>query len=90
MKAEKVESHGAVAGQVERSVRPRAAEALEARKTKDRIPFEQWLAGLDHAALTAGFRCRMVAGTGAECWRDYYDDGYTPRDALAEDLSHAA
>lgn len=80
----------AVGAPLERHVRPRVAEALNARKTKDHISFEQWLAFLDTAALTAGFRGRIAADTGAECWQDYYDDGYTPTQALAEDLHHAA
>lgn len=70
-------------------IKPLAAEVLESRKTKDHISIEQWLAFLDTAALTAGFRGRIAADTGPECWQDYYDDGYTPRAALTEDLSHA-
>ncbi len=68
----------------------KAAEILEARKTNEHITFEQWLEALDAAALTAGFKGRIVKDTGDDCWRDYYDDGYTPRAALAEDLHHAA
>lgn len=67
-----------------------AAERLEARKTVDNISFEQWLAGLDHAALTFGFSRRLVADTGAETWRDYYEHGMTPTQALHEDLSYGA
>lgn len=26
--------------------------------------------------------------TGIECWCDYYEDGYTPEDAYAEDCSN--
>jgi len=80
----------AVLGPVERQVRPRSADALEARKTNANISMAQWLAFLDTAALTAGFRGRIAADTGPECWQDYYDDGYTPTQALAEDLHHAA
>jgi len=67
----------------------RVAEALEARKTNAHISLQQWLSFLDTAALTAGFRRRIAADTGPECWQDYYDDGYTPTQALAEDLHHA-
>lgn len=65
-----------------------AATLLEARKTKDHLSFEQWLAFLDTAWLSAGFTRRIAADTGAECWQDYYDDGYTPSEALAEDMGH--
>lgn len=65
------------------------ARQLDARKTREHLTFEQWLAALDSAALSAGFRCRVAATTGAECWRDYYDGGMTPDQALTEDLSHA-
>jgi len=67
-----------------------AAELLEARKTVANISFEHWLAGLDHAALTYGFRRRLVADTGGETWRDYFEDGMTPTQALCEDLSYGA
>lgn len=66
------------------------ADLLEARKTIKYIPFEQWLAGLDHAALTYGFGRRLVADTGAETWRDYFEHGMTPKQALYEDLSYGA
>jgi hypothetical protein len=66
-----------------------STETLEARKTNEHISFAQWLAALDHAALTAGFKGRIAADTGAECWQEYYDDGYTPTAALSEDLGHA-
>lgn len=66
-----------------------ASEVMEARKTNAHLSFEQWLSALDHAALTAGFKWRIAADTGAYCWQDYYDEGYTPTDALAEDLGHA-
>jgi hypothetical protein len=66
-----------------------ATKRLEARKTIKHITFEQWLAFLDTAALTAGFRSRIAACTDQECWKDFYEDGYTPTRALAEDLSRA-
>lgn len=67
-----------------------ASDVLEARKTNAHISFDQWLVALDHAALTAGFKGRIAADTGAECWQEYYDDGYTPTAALSEDLGHAS
>lgn len=67
-----------------------AANKLETRKTNEHITFEQWLNFLDGSALTCGWKSRMAQQTGAECWKDYYDDGYTPLEALTEDCSHAA
>jgi hypothetical protein len=53
------------------------------------ITFEQWLAQLDEVARASfGFDGPITDDTGAECWRSYYEDGYTPRDALAEDQSY--
>jgi hypothetical protein len=66
-----------------------AANKLEARKTKTNFTFWQWLGFLDGAALTCGWKYRIVEQTGDECWRDYYDDGYTPLEALTEDCRHA-
>lgn len=65
------------------------AETLDKRKTKDHFTFEQWLGFLDQVALSNRWKERIVAQTGAECWRDYYDDGYTPYEALQEDCSYA-
>ncbi len=64
------------------------SKLLDAKKTKDYYSFKQWLAFLDHAALTAGFNLRISKDTGDECWREYYEDGYTPFDAL-EDFANA-
>jgi hypothetical protein len=66
-----------------------AAEILEARKTNKHLTFSQWLEALDAAALTMGFKGRIVKDTGDDCWADYYNDGYTPRAALVEDLHSA-
>lgn len=66
-----------------------ATQQLAARKTREHLTFDEWLAALDGAALTAGFRCRLAATSGAECWRDYYEEGMTPDEALAEDWSYA-
>lgn len=65
------------------------AEILEKRKTALNFSFEQWLGFLDHTALTYGWKSRIAAQTGAECWRDYYEAGFTPLEALTEDCSYA-
>ena len=66
-----------------------ASEILEARKIKGKVSFSDWLCFLDHSALSIGFKRRIVNDTGAECWMHYYEDGYTPLQALIEDLGHA-
>lgn len=68
----------------------KAAEILEVRKTNKHLSFEQWLDALDAAALTIGFKGRIVKDTGDDCWRDYYEHGITPRQALSDDLSYCA
>jgi hypothetical protein len=62
---------------------------LERRKTKDRFTFAQWCDFLDSAALTCGWKYRISAATGEDCWVEYYNDGYTPMEALTEDCSYA-
>ncbi len=66
-----------------------ATQQLAARKTREHMTFEQWLTALNEAAHTDRFKGVLVRQTGAECWRDYYEDGMTPDEALAEDWSHA-
>ena len=57
-----------------------------------RETFEQWLVRLDDAAIDCGIAeqgaQRLSEQTGAECWRGYFDDGYSPWAALAEDASY--
>lgn len=65
------------------------AKRLRDRQTKEHFSFEQWLALLDHAFLTIGATRRVVQDTGADCWRDYYDHGYSAHEAMLEDLSCA-
>jgi hypothetical protein len=50
--------------------------------------FEQWLSLLDKEAQSRGVEGSLTNDTGADCWRDYFDDGYTPAEALDEDWSH--
>ena len=68
----------------------KSIDLLEARKTKEHFTFEQWLGFLDGAALTCRWKYRIAEQTGEECWKGYYDDGYTPLEALTEDFGHAA
>jgi hypothetical protein len=55
------------------------------------LSFEEWLRELDAEYEKRGgdqTGKSLVAQSGRECWRDYYDDGYSPADALSEDWSY--
>lgn len=57
---------------------------------KKEIEFDEWLALLDgHATVLGGYKGSMVEQTGKDCWREFYNDGYTPYDAYVEDLRSA-
>ena len=55
------------------------------------MSFADWCAALDREGerldnpYGAG---GVVANTGTDSWRGYYDMGYSPEDALAEDQSY--
>jgi hypothetical protein len=49
--------------------------------------FEQWLTELDIEAAKYGSP-DTTKQTGSECWEPYFDDGYTPAEAWAEDCSY--
>ena len=52
--------------------------------------FNAWCDELDKIAREEfEFECDCTISTGRECWRDAFEDGETPRDALLEDLSYA-
>ena len=56
----------------------------------DILDYDHWLEALDKYARTKGFQGRPIyEQTGREAWRSFYDDGYTPEDALDEDWSNA-
>lgn len=48
------------------------------------VSWEAWLAELERQHLKFGMPCNAD-----ECWREYYDDDYTPGEAWAEDMSYA-
>lgn len=54
----------------------------------ERITFEAWCAELDKLRYPWS-TTPITQLTGTECWEGYYDLGYCPEDALAEDLTHA-
>lgn len=52
--------------------------------------FHDWLGELDkYVAGMNGYPESIVAQTGRECWLDYYNDGLSPAEAWAEDMSYA-
>jgi hypothetical protein len=53
--------------------------------------FEEWLDELNAEAARRDYAGadRFWQGTGSDCWLPYYEDGYTPADALTEDESNA-
>jgi hypothetical protein len=65
-------------------------------EAKTDLTFEQWIEALEayHARLREtedgfqGYGRSVVAATGAECWRSYFEDGYMPEDALDTDRSY--
>ena len=51
--------------------------------------FERWLKELSSIAFLNGYTYNLVESSGEDCWRDYFDDDYSPAEALIEDHSHA-
>jgi hypothetical protein len=51
-----------------------------------KIPLTEWL---DRMAALAGYPSRdaLVAETGVCCWMGFWEDGYTPSEAWAEECS---
>lgn len=54
-------------------------------KVSDRMPIDDWFAELDRLGGDRYGPDGITANTGRECWMDYYNDGYSPADALSED-----
>lgn len=56
-------------------------EKLESKQT-----FQEWFKEL----LEEGTKLEypFVNENDPECWKDYYDSGYSPYDAILEDMSH--
>ena len=56
-------------------------------------PFPQWLDQLADAFasladMSKDEAANMIDGCGQECWREMYDEGYSPRDAAREEMSN--
>lgn len=54
------------------------------------MTFDEWLTALAVEFERIGWGISYVERTGAECWREMYDDGLTPVDAVSEEMSAAA
>lgn len=54
----------------------------------DTMTIGQWFAELDSLGGDRYGPRGISTETGRECWMDYYNDGYTPGDALADDETH--
>jgi|GEM_PF-5844391 len=55
---------------------------------RNAIPFDEWLERIKVLAEQEyGFAEFDISDR--EAWRDYWNEGYCPEDALVEDLSHA-
>jgi len=52
------------------------------------VSFDDWLAELDRQAGDLYGRGKCSENTGRDCWLCYYDSGYKPEDAIAEDQSY--
>ena len=55
----------------------------------DSTSWEEWKAELVRQAGDRYGPRGAIEECGEECWRDYYDSGYTPEEALDEDLNYA-
>ena len=55
------------------------------------MTFPEWLLALNAAAVKRGYTGgeRFFQGTGEDCWRESYDTGMSPEEALIEDETYA-
>ena len=53
------------------------------------MSFNEWLAALDEEAKRRGYEgASITQDSGEECWRGYYEDGYSPKDAMDEEATY--
>ena len=62
------------------------------RKQEDKMNFEQWMhelaIGLRNAFAIDGRE--YIRQTGEECWREMFDDGLSPAEAVSEEVYAAS
>lgn len=51
--------------------------------------FEDWFKEVGRVAVLNGWAKDVVADFDADSWKDYFDDGLTPAQAMAEELQEA-
>lgn len=49
--------------------------------------YENWLEELRRLMVEQGIATEFIT-LSADCWRWYYEDGCTPKEALADDLTY--
>ena len=50
--------------------------------------FEKWLEELDEEARRIDSTITNLTENNEDCWKAYWEDGYTPKEALYEDWSN--
>lgn len=71
---------------------PAEIEFFSKLAPEKREAFGKWMAELDdaHAAIDSPYGVGSLwQTTGANCWFDYFENEFSPGDALAEDMSYA-
>lgn len=63
---------------------------LDSLSAEDKSDFLKFMDELDaeNAAFDFPYGLSMWGGTGCSCWYESYKDGYTAKEALAEDMSY--
>lgn len=54
-----------------------------------KYPFGLWLSELSYIMGQWGYGFNQFSFLDKEAWRDYWEDGYSPEEAIREDLSYA-
>jgi hypothetical protein len=70
---------------------PSDAAMLSTLNPDTRAEFEQYIAALDAESAARGNPYgdgSLWTTTGVECWLPFFEDGYSPANAIEEDLSN--
>lgn len=67
----------------------RAESRIEKLRKLTEADFQKWCDEIDRIARAGhNFTCDCTISTGRECWREFYETGYSAESALLEDLSN--
>lgn len=66
---------------------PSDGDLLRSLPQEQRIEFRKWIQDLENV-LNGAYDKPLHESTGLTCWFAYFEDGYSPADALSEDLSY--